>query len=150
MNDKIKSHHPPLNKRAHAEFEQCVQKKCLTSLQKQAQEVGYHHAKQVKEHIKKLEKHVDVDSSHKVSHSDNNKDDDNNGNNDDNDGNENDDEDDNEDDGNNENDAPEAEIANVVKVNTRLTARRVTYKEGKCYQSILCFIRVKYVIFVTC
>ena len=40
-------------------------------------------------------------------------------------------------------------LADVVKGKKRLTARGVTYKEGT-YQSILCSIRVKYFIFVTC
>ena len=109
------------------------------SLQKQVQKVEERHAKQIKEHINKLEKHVDVNASHKSSHNDDN-----------NDNNNNNDEDNDLDDDNNDDDAPEVEIANFVKGNISLTARGVTYKEGNCYQSILCSICVKYFIFVTC
>ena len=152
VNDEIKSHPPPLNKREPVEVE-VRRKKVLVSLQKQVQEVEECHAKQVEEHINKLEKYVDVDASHKSSCNDNNNNDDDNDDNDDNDdhdGNDNDDEDDDADDNNNDDDTPEAEIANIVNGNKRLTARGVTYKEGKCYQSILCSICVKYFIFVTC
>ena len=140
VNDEIESHPPPppLNKRTLVEAKE-RDTQVLVSLQKQFQEVEARHTKQVKEYIINLEKHVHIYASHKSSHKDDNNDNDNNN-----------DEDDDTYDDNNDEDAPEVEIADVVEGNKILTARRVTYKEGKCYQNMLCSIRVKYFIFVTC
>ena len=42
------------------------------------------------------------------------------------------------------------QIAVAVKGKKNVTTRGVTYKDGKCYQSILCFICVKYFMFHLC
>ena len=140
---KIESHPPPsLNKRVRVDAEERHERKVLKSTEKEVQEAMERHADLVTKHqLNKVDKQLDVvDASRKsLNKEDNNENDDNN------------DEDDDADDDNNDdnNDDDTRTLADVVKWNTHLTARGVKYKKGT-YQSILCSVRVKYFIFVTC